>query len=147
MLTIRVRERVRNNCGHVTGPRPERVRSILAGVNANTNVGERVERDRNANRNANRNRCEHGISEIIVTGRTKAPKLAQNILMTLTWEPTRILKSVHEKHKDSRCPSTSRPTYTADICCKMYDSGVAEHVGSGFEFKKLLVETDHRSNR
>ena len=40
---------VRNKCEHVTGLRPEWVRSIFAGVNANMNVGELVERDRNAN--------------------------------------------------------------------------------------------------
>ena len=34
MLTIRVPERVRNKCERVTGPQPERVQSIFAGVNA-----------------------------------------------------------------------------------------------------------------
>ena len=34
MLTVRVPERDRNKCERVTGPQPERVRSIFAGVNA-----------------------------------------------------------------------------------------------------------------
>ena len=57
MLTVRVPERDRNKCGRVTGPKPERVRSIFAGVNATRTSGTGPERDRNANRN----RCEHGL--------------------------------------------------------------------------------------
>ena len=48
----------RNKCERVTGPQPERVRSIFAGVNATRTSGTGPERDRNANRN----RCEHGRS-------------------------------------------------------------------------------------
>ena len=59
MLTGRVPERDRNNCERVTGPKPERVRSIFAGVNATRTSGTGPERDRNANRN----RCEHGLSQ------------------------------------------------------------------------------------
>ena len=58
MLTVRVPERDRNKCERVTGPKPERVRSIFAGVNATRTSGTGPERDRNANRN----RCEHGLS-------------------------------------------------------------------------------------
>ena len=55
---VRVPERDRNKCERVTGPQPERVRSIFAGVNATRTSGTGPERDRNANRN----RCEHGLS-------------------------------------------------------------------------------------
>ena len=51
---VRVPERDRNKCERVTGPQPERVRSIFAGVNATRTSGTGPERDRNANRN----RCE-----------------------------------------------------------------------------------------
>ena len=54
---VRVPERDRNKCERVTGPQPERVRSIFAGVNATRTSGTGPERDRNANRN----RCEHGL--------------------------------------------------------------------------------------
>ena len=57
MLTVRVPERDRNKCERVTGPKPERVRSIFAGVNATRTSGTGPERDRNAN-----HRCEHGLS-------------------------------------------------------------------------------------
>ena len=46
MLTVRVPERDRNKCERVTGPKPERVRSIFAGVNATR---------------TSPNRCEHGL--------------------------------------------------------------------------------------
>ncbi len=42
MVGLRVPERDRNKSERVTGPQPERVRSIFAGVNAK----RRVERDR-----------------------------------------------------------------------------------------------------
>ena len=58
MLTVRVPERDRNKCERVTGPQPERVRSIFAGVNATRTSGTEPERDRNANRI----RCEHGLT-------------------------------------------------------------------------------------
>ena len=58
MLTVRVPERDRNKCERVTGPQPERVGSIFAGVNATRTSGTGPERDRNANRI----RCEHGLS-------------------------------------------------------------------------------------
>ena len=57
MLTVRVPERDRNKCERVTGPQPERVGSIFAGVNATRTSGTGPERDRNANRI----RCEHGL--------------------------------------------------------------------------------------
>ena len=47
MLTVRVPERDRNKCERVTGPKPERVRSIFAGVNATRTSGTGPERDRN----------------------------------------------------------------------------------------------------
>ncbi len=50
MLTVcRVPERVRNKYECVTGPQPERVRSIFAGVNATrtSGTGTGPERDRN----------------------------------------------------------------------------------------------------
>ena len=40
-----VPERVRNKCERVTGPQPERVRSILAGMNATRMSGTRPERE------------------------------------------------------------------------------------------------------
>ena len=51
------RVRVRNKCERVTGPQPERFRSVFAGVNATRTSGTWPERDRNANRN----RCENGL--------------------------------------------------------------------------------------
>ena len=57
-VTVRVPVAFRNKCERVTGPQPERVRSIFAGVNATRTSGTGPERDRNANRN----RCEHGLS-------------------------------------------------------------------------------------
>ena len=48
----------RNKCERVTGPQPERIRSIFVGVNATRTSGTGPERDWNANRN----RCEHGLS-------------------------------------------------------------------------------------
>ena len=48
MLTVSVPERVRNKCECVTGPQPELVRSICAGVNATRMSGTGQERDRNA---------------------------------------------------------------------------------------------------
>ena len=56
-VTVRVPVAFRNKCERVTGPQPERVRSIFAGVNATRTSGTGPERDRNANRN----RCEHGL--------------------------------------------------------------------------------------
>ena len=47
MLTVRVPERVRNKCERVTGPQPERFRSVFAGVNATRTSGTGPERDRN----------------------------------------------------------------------------------------------------
>ena len=44
---VRVPERDRNKCERVTGPQPERVRSIFAGVNATRTSGTGPERDRN----------------------------------------------------------------------------------------------------
>ena len=55
-VTVRVPVAFRNKCERVTGPQPERVRSIFAGVNATRTSGTGPKRDRNANRN----RCEHG---------------------------------------------------------------------------------------
>ena len=55
---VRVPERDRNKCERVTGPQPERVRSIFAGVNATRTSGTGPDRDRNANRN----RCERGLT-------------------------------------------------------------------------------------
>ena len=60
MLTVRVPERVRNKCERVTGPQPERFRSVFAGVNATRTSGTGPVRDRNANRN----RCEHGLRRV-----------------------------------------------------------------------------------
>ena len=57
-VTVRVPVAFRNKCERVTGPQPERVRSIFAGVNATRTSGTGPERDRNANRN----KCEHGLS-------------------------------------------------------------------------------------
>ena len=57
VLIVCVPVAFRNKCERVTGPKPERVRSILAGVNATRTSGTGPERDRNANRN----RCEHGL--------------------------------------------------------------------------------------
>ena len=57
-VTVPVPVAFRNKCERVTGPQPERVRSIVAGVNATRTSGTGPERDRNANRN----RCEHGLS-------------------------------------------------------------------------------------
>ena len=78
MLTVRVPERVRNKCERVTGPQPERVRSIFAGVNATRTSGTGPERDRNANRN----RCEHGLTKRsknsgISVGRNKKSTVAE----------------------------------------------------------------------
>ena len=56
-VTVRVPVAFRNKCERVTGPQPERVRSIFAGVNATRTSGTGPERDRNANRN----KCEHGL--------------------------------------------------------------------------------------
>ena len=49
MLTVRVPERVRNKCERITGPQPERFRSVFAGVNATrtSGTGPGPERDRN----------------------------------------------------------------------------------------------------
>ena len=47
MLTVRVSERVRNKCECVTGPQPERVQSIFAGVNATRTSETGPGRDRN----------------------------------------------------------------------------------------------------
>ena len=57
-VTVRVPIAFRNKCERVTGPQPERVRSIYAGVNATQTSGTGPER----NRNAKRNRCENGLS-------------------------------------------------------------------------------------
>ena len=57
-VTERVPVAFRNKCERVTGPQPERFRSIFAGVNATRASGTGPERDRNANRN----RCEHGLT-------------------------------------------------------------------------------------
>ena len=59
-VTVRVPVAFRNKCERVTGPQPERVRSIFAGVNATRTSGTGPERDRNANRN----KCEHGLREL-----------------------------------------------------------------------------------
>ena len=45
MLTVRVPERVRNKCERVTGPQPERFRSVCAGVNATRTSGTGPERE------------------------------------------------------------------------------------------------------
>ena len=58
-VTVRVPVAFRNKCERVTGPQPERVRSIFAGVNATRTSGTGPERDRNANRN----KCEHGLTQ------------------------------------------------------------------------------------
>ena len=42
---VRVPERDRNKCERVTGPQPERVRSIFAGVNATRTSGTGPERE------------------------------------------------------------------------------------------------------
>ena len=57
-VTVRVPVTFRNKCERVTGPQPERVRSIFAGVNATRTSGTGPERDRNGTAN----RCEHGLS-------------------------------------------------------------------------------------
>ena len=57
-VRVRVPVAFRNKCERVTGPQPERVRSIFAGVNATRTSGMGPERDRNANWN----KCEHGLS-------------------------------------------------------------------------------------
>ena len=46
---IRVPVAFRNKCERITGPQPERVRSIFAGVNATRTSGTGPERDRNGN--------------------------------------------------------------------------------------------------
>ena len=44
-VTVRVPVAFRNKCEHVTGPQPERVRSIFAGVNATRTTGTGPERE------------------------------------------------------------------------------------------------------
>ena len=45
MLTVRVPERVRNKCERITGPQPERFRSVFVGVNATRTSGTGPERE------------------------------------------------------------------------------------------------------
>ena len=60
-VTVRVPVAFRNKCERVTGPQPERFRSIFPDVNATRTSGTGPERDRNANRN----RCEHGLRILV----------------------------------------------------------------------------------
>ena len=61
----------RNKCERVTGPQPERIRSICVGVNATRTSGTGPERDWNANRN----RCEHGLSKCDPAGQEQGLKI------------------------------------------------------------------------
>ena len=74
MLTVHVPERVRNKCERVTGPQPERVRSIFAVGNATRTSGTGPERERNVNRN----RCGHGLIDLYI-GRTNHILLATGL--------------------------------------------------------------------
>ena len=123
MLTVRVPERDRNKCERVTGPKPERVRSIFAGVNATRTSGPGPERDRNANRN----RCEHG-------------HLGLTVDTNLNWKK-------HTEKVANRCSKKNgvlnRLKYVLPLCIKamLYNTLILPHITYG------IMVWGYRGNR